>query len=117
MAPAAKLSPWGQGPELKVRVPGEPRCPGCGELLSGASNLDHPGRVPVAGDVTVCLYCASVLEYVPDPLRLQPALALVFVTGDELILALARRDISRYRRAVLKMGIRLPGPSTNHEGA
>jgi hypothetical protein len=107
--------------KLTIRVAGDPRCPGCHEILDGATNFDDPGRMPKPGDKTVCIYCGQVLQYVPDPLLLpQPnesaPLALVFVEGDELILALARRDLSRYRRAVLRYGRAATRPIPNKEG-
>lgn len=41
-----------------------PLCPKCKSDLSGASNVS-PGRVaPRDGDITVCIYCSTVLKFV-----------------------------------------------------
>lgn len=41
-------------------------CPACGRVLDAATQVDGPGAVPVAGDVTVCFYCGAGLVYTAD---------------------------------------------------
>jgi len=59
-----------------VRLPDPPTCPVCGVLLDGTAALssrDTKGRpiVPTTGDITVCMYCASMLVFdTPSRLRL-----------------------------------------------
>lgn len=42
-----------------VRLPGTPTCPGCGEVVDGAS-YKGPAPDPRPGDLSVCLHCAAV---------------------------------------------------------
>lgn len=55
--------------EPKVRVPNA-RCPSCKTLVDGATGTTGAAK-PVAGDVTVCIFCASVSQYDAD-MQLQP---------------------------------------------
>jgi len=41
----------------------EQACPGCHRPLTGAANVDGCDGAPVAGDVTVCIYCTMLLVY------------------------------------------------------
>jgi hypothetical protein len=58
----------------KYRVPGEPTCPICHTLLTGANPLEDDIR-PKPGDFTVCIVCASILRFAEDftLLRCTPA--------------------------------------------
>ena len=88
-------TPSGKSPDVSVHVVAAPRCPGCGTALNGATAVDLSGVMPTPGDLTVCLYCATALEFVAGESALElrpPGLA-----GDALILALADPD---FRRAV-----------------
>lgn len=40
-------------------------CPECGWTLDSATKLEGDGGGPKVGDITVCIGCASVLEYGP----------------------------------------------------
>jgi hypothetical protein len=43
------------------RVPGG-RCPACGELLDGATQVTGKGA-PDKGSTSVCIYCGELLEF------------------------------------------------------
>lgn len=47
-------------------------CPRCGHNVNGATSLTSQSGAPVAGDVTVCAYCAGVNVYT-DRLEIRPA--------------------------------------------
>jgi hypothetical protein len=40
-------------------------CPCCGGLLTGAADTDNSGRAPHVGEMAVCIFCASLLQYQP----------------------------------------------------
>jgi hypothetical protein len=40
----------------------EATCPGCGGKIDGATSL-RGKRAPKAGDLTVCFYCAALLQF------------------------------------------------------
>lgn len=42
----------------------EANCPGCGERLGAATNLVSEGA-PETGDLTICLYCQELLQFLP----------------------------------------------------
>jgi hypothetical protein len=48
-------------PWLQTRTPAA-LCPGCGELLTAASDLETEAR-PVPGAFTVCIHCAAILRF------------------------------------------------------
>jgi hypothetical protein len=57
---------WGKD----VRLEEQP-CPVCGHRLDAATVLTDPGKVmPVVGDLTVCVGCASILIFA-DGMRLE----------------------------------------------
>ena len=39
-----------------------PKCPRCRAVLDGWTEME-PGEGPRPGDVTVCVYCSTVLQY------------------------------------------------------
>lgn len=39
-------------------------CPCCGGLITGCSDLDNAGP-PRVGEMAVCIFCASLLQYQP----------------------------------------------------
>lgn len=41
-------------------------CPQCGVGLNGATNVDGSQQFPQIGDITVCSYCLSYLEFSAD---------------------------------------------------
>jgi len=57
----------------KSRVPPS-SCPYCKEVMDGASTM--MGGVPKPGDISVCIHCASLLQFDQD-------IRLVIVTHDE----------------------------------
>ena len=98
----AERGPWGDPARLK-RIkrhgrlnPNPGPCTGCGNMMDGWTALE-PGTRPTAGDsFAVCWYCATVHEYVSEPLRLRR------LEGDELILALAASsELRRARTAII----------------
>jgi hypothetical protein len=48
-----------------VRTNGEARCPACQTKLDGATAAGHKAT-PTGGDLSVCAYCALVLEFNND---------------------------------------------------
>lgn len=42
------------------------RCPKCKKQLDGASDLDGDVNKPQTGDLSVCLYCHAVLEFMDN---------------------------------------------------
>lgn len=51
-----------------VRVPNAPSCPACLSKIDGATVLSSEEQAqPAPGDVTVCLYCGSLLEFAGEP--------------------------------------------------
>jgi hypothetical protein len=41
-------------------------CPVCESKLDAATATDDDNVVPKSGDVTICIYCTSVLEFTDD---------------------------------------------------
>jgi len=41
-----------------------PLCPSCHRLLNAATAVDGSQVMPKGEDVTICAYCASVLQYI-----------------------------------------------------
>lgn len=50
----------------------QPICPGCGADLRPYTPADLDRTPPQAGDVSVCWWCAAVLEYYGEPLTVRP---------------------------------------------
>lgn len=44
----------------------ESRCPNCGSELSGAASLSDNKALPKTGDLSICMYCAELLEFRND---------------------------------------------------
>jgi hypothetical protein len=44
----------------------EGRCPNCGNELSGATSVTDRKALPNPGDLSVCMYCAELLEFRKD---------------------------------------------------
>lgn len=42
----------------------KPLCPSCHRLLNAATAVDGSQVMPKGDDVTICAYCASVLQYI-----------------------------------------------------
>jgi hypothetical protein len=74
-------------------VTAEEHCP-CGKRLNRASDLATT-RIPVAGDLGVCVKCGMVHEFVDGV----SGLARKFLTDQEIPLE-ARAVVSRYRLAL-----------------
>ena len=91
-----KPSPW-SGPhmELSGRLPTSPVCPKCGKGLDGFTSAALDGALPKPGNCSICVYCATLLEYYGEPLALRR------MEGDALILALADPLVRRIRRWIL----------------
>ena len=43
----------------------EARCPSCDKKVDGYKSVDHEEQ-PKPGDVTICVYCRSVLSFTED---------------------------------------------------
>jgi hypothetical protein len=82
-------SPWKRPPDRDPREGVQPcHCPHCGQELDAATDTFRVGARPKPGDISVCLYCAAILQF-------NAALQLEAVTGDELILVKANPDVKR----------------------
>lgn len=53
------------------------QCPVCETFLDAATGINDHAAIPQPGDITVCLYCTSILEY-------NNAMSLVTVNRDEI---------------------------------
>lgn len=51
--------------EFTYRLPSS-SCPKCGEQLDAATVAESPTAGPAPGDITVCAYCAGVLQFGPQ---------------------------------------------------
>lgn len=40
-------------------------CPSCGEALDASTAVSDPDATPEAGDISLCIQCATPLEYGP----------------------------------------------------
>lgn len=49
---------------------GEQRCPACGHAVNAAADVGGEQHAPKPGDVSVCIYCAELLVFTEDSLRL-----------------------------------------------
>jgi len=70
-------------------------CIDCGKLLNGATAIDSDSA-PDPGDVTVCIYCGSLMIFEDDlSLRRPQPEEIVEMAGDERILAMqqARKEM------------------------
>lgn len=50
---------------MTKRIP-QTACPSCNIELDAAEGVTDPNAIPKPGDVTVCFYCSTVLEYTED---------------------------------------------------
>ena len=92
-----KPSPW-SGPRIELSgklTTSSPACPQCGKTLDGFTAVELDGAHPSPGDTSICVYCATILEFHGEPLALRR------LEGDELILALADPSIRRARKIIL----------------
>lgn len=53
------------------------QCPVCETSLNATTGVSDHAAIPQPGDITVCLYCTSILEY-------DNAMSLVTVNRDEI---------------------------------
>lgn len=73
-----------------VQLGGKPQCVNCGELLDGATGVDHRNK-PRPGSVTVCIYCGHVAVFADDlSLREPNGEEMRDIAGNETILAIQR---------------------------
>lgn len=82
------------------RLVARPHCPECGTRLDGFDpSLSGAGAIPAAGDVTICMYCATILEFtVASTLVVPPAERLALYMEDRKVLAGIRHVRERHRR-------------------
>lgn len=59
------------------------RCPACSAVVDAATAMDGSDASPAPGDVTVCLYCARVLIFTADGLRLPTFEEIEQLAGNE----------------------------------
>lgn len=62
----------------KRRLLNNPHCPNCKKLLDSFTAVSVSGSVPKPGDITVCLYCSTVLQFSDD-------LSLIEAEADEIV--------------------------------
>jgi len=68
-------------------------CPGCGEILNGASFVGEGADAsPNPGDITVCIGCGEIIAFADD-------LTLRGLTDEEMIEIAADPDILAIQRA------------------
>ena len=85
---------------MSVHLPGN-KCPACDYKLDGASSPGREGAVPSEGDLSVCINCASLLEFVEVDGALRSRLLdmeKLFELPDEV-----RLEIMRYHRATVRL--------------
>lgn len=71
-------------------------CPACQTVVDGAMAMDGSQALPSPGDVTVCVYCARVLIFTADGLRLPTFDEIEKLAEDEnLVRAVAIATIFR----------------------
>ena len=51
-------------------LPHAPKCPKCGHILDAATSLENASPKP--GDVTICVGCGNLLEFLKDKPWLAP---------------------------------------------
>jgi hypothetical protein len=51
---------------MTVKLDSNPCCPKCETVLDGATDLDGKGVAPSPGDITMCIYCHTVMEFTDD---------------------------------------------------
>ena len=68
----------------QLKIDPSAHCPNCQELTDEATGVGHEYE-PRAGDVTICLYCCSVLHFVSGEfgLRLEKCPAATLLELDE----------------------------------
>ena len=81
-------------PEISGRLDTKCYCPNCNKLLDGFTQIQLEGRQPKENDISICLYCATVLTFRGSPLKIER------LEGDELIITMAHPDIKHALRVV-----------------
>lgn len=96
----------------KRRVDPAPFCPHCGALLSGVSTDTSEGPVPrpASGDITICSYCCTILEFRDAAGRLD----LIEVTDQQRAEILADPRCW-FVHEIMKQGPRPPPPGTRRQ--
>lgn len=61
-----------------MHIKGNPKCPTCGKILDGVLCVDDPNIAPKSGDITACVYCGSLLEFIEGP-------ALIKLSREKLV--------------------------------
>lgn len=78
------------------------RCPNCRTVVDGATAVDGSHAVPSPGDATVCVYCARVLIFTAEGLRLPTMRELEqLAENEDLVRAVAVATMFRRGRAGL----------------
>lgn len=82
-------------------------CPACGAVCDGVTSTSDPDNTPLptVGDLTICVYCSTFLQFGPD-------LALAVLTPAELrtLPASQQEMLWRMRRVVHALPERLRRP-------
>lgn len=73
------------------------QCPYCGHKLECATAFGAPEARPKAGDATLCINCAGVLQYVNAQGSVQPAEIVQFPLE-------VRSEIERIQQAIVVVG-------------
>lgn len=55
--------------DTQGKLDSQPECPSCKKVLDGWSSTSPGGGGPSDGDVTVCIYCGSALEFADNLTR------------------------------------------------
>jgi hypothetical protein len=85
-------------PEIKTTKLGKDYCPHCNEIIDACSSME--GATPEPGDVTVCFYCVSILQFRDDmSIQLLPDVVVdSFEDSFKKQLRLLQQSISRAKR-------------------
>ena len=72
---------------MSIRMP-ETTCPACNKALDAVTPMEE-GITPSPGDLSICGYCSTVLQYADD---------MTFVLADADVIAEVTLEISRAQR-------------------
>lgn len=67
----------------------EKRCPTCNSINDAASSADNDDAIPQEGDISLCLYCGSINQFVGPNLDIEPM-------PDEVLMDIKENDRETY---------------------
>ena len=80
-------------------------CPICNALIDAATGATPDAITPKPGDLSVCLYCTSYLQYDKDLVPQELSVDALLDLPDEVKLTLhrIRKNIKKYQVKILKL--------------